>query len=171
MSDLAANEAKILAIPGDMSLPAASIPMAVSGLFAGMGGGVAEVVWIGLYSEASDTSGLDVARCVADTVFPGTFILPSAPALGLTIHFCLSAMLGILLVQPLTSATIWRSGVLLPLCLGILGLIWSLNFLLVLPVINPIFLALLPTWATFVSKMLFGAALFGVLCYRRAKAG
>ncbi|HKH81889.1 MAG TPA: hypothetical protein VKA03_09865 [Methylovirgula sp.] len=171
MSRIAQAEVKMLTNRSFAPLSiAATRPLALTGVLAGLAGGLAEVVWIGLYSGASGTSGFDVARRVADTVFPGVLQMPAGPALGLAIHFGLSAVLGLLLVRPLTSAILQRSGALLPICLGILGLIWSVNFMLVLPILNPIFSALLPAWVTLTSKLLFGAALAGVLGQRSANA-
>lgn len=143
--------------------PPRPAPKVLTGFLAGLAGGLAEVVWIVLYSATSGTSRSEIARSIADTVFPGVLHMPAAPALGLAIHFGLSAALGVLLVRPLTSAAIRRSGALLPICLGILGAIWCVNFMLILPIISPIFPTLLPVWVTLISKLLFGAALAGVL--------
>lgn len=144
--------------------------LALTGVFAGLAGGLVEVIWIGLYSGVSGTSGLDVARHIADTVFPGVLHLPGAAALGLAIHFGLSAVLGLLLVGPLRRAALRRLSVLFPICFGIFGLIWSVNFMLVLPMISPTFPALLPVWVTLVSKLLFGAAVASVLGHNSTKA-
>ncbi len=139
-------------------------------LFAGLAGGLAEVMWIGTYSLATGRNGFEIARHVADAVFPGVLSTPVAPALGLGVHFGLSALLGLVLARLLTSVGALRFGVLLPICIGALGLIWAVNFILVLPLLDPIFPSLLPAWVTLMSKLLFGAALAGVLCQKSAKA-
>jgi hypothetical protein len=164
MSGIARLEMTTPTTSGFGSLPAsAARPPALTGVLAGLAGGLAEVIWIGLYAGATGANGLDIAGNIADTVIPGVLHAPAAPALGLAIHFGLSAILGLLLIRPLTGAIRGRSGALLPMSLGILGLIWCMNFMLVLPVINPIFPTLLPAWVTFASKLLFGAALARVL--------
>jgi hypothetical protein len=40
-----------------------------------------------------------------------------------------------------------------------LAAVWAVNFLLILPSVNPAFTALLPPAATFVSKLLFGVCM------------
>jgi hypothetical protein len=133
------------------------------GLVAGLAGGLAEVVWIGLYSAVTSSSGFGIAAQVADTVFPGVLQMPFAPGLGLVIHFGLSIALGLLLGLPLIAFAQRKMSALLPVCLGLFGLIWVMNFMLVLPVLNPIFPTLLPFWVTLFSKLLFGSTLAGVL--------
>ncbi len=136
------------------------LPEVLLGAIAGFAGGLAEVSWIGLYSFVEDRNGFDVARQVAATVLP-VVSMPYAPMLGLMIHFGLSISLGIALVRPLMALK--RRIALAPVSIGLLGLIWAVNFLLVLPVLNPAFPMLLPAWVTLVSKLMFGTALAAVL--------
>ncbi len=44
-----------------------------------------------------------------------------------------------------------------------LAAVWTMNFFIVLPVLNPVFIVLMPYPATFASKMLFALAMAGVL--------
>jgi hypothetical protein len=45
----------------------------------------------------------------------------------------------------------------------VLIIVWAVNFLVVLPVLNPAFIVLLPDSVTLFSKMLFGTAMALVL--------
>ena len=49
------------------------------------------------------------------------------------------------------------------LSVGCLSLVWMVNFLIVLPVVNPEFVHYLPMGTTLISKMLFGAAMGAIL--------
>ena len=146
----------------DMFIAKPTPRLAMAGLLGGLAGGLAEVIWIGLYSKAIGTDGFDVARHVADTVFPGILRMSAAPSIGFAIHFGLSAALGIIATPILSRFAGRSSAALFPLCLGALALVWCLNFGLVLPAINPTFPSLLPLSVTFASKLLFGLALAGV---------
>ncbi len=138
-------------------------PEVLLGAIAGFAGGLAEVFWIGLYSLVEHRNGFDVARQVADTVLRGV-TMPCEPTLGLGIHFTLSISLGIALVRPLLALKRRIALALAPISIGLLGLIWAVNFLLILPVLNPVFPLLLPAWVTIVSKVMFGITFAAVLC-------
>ena len=133
------------------------------GAIAGLAGGIAEVIWVGLYCTVAGSDGFDIARQVAGTLAPVMSQAPYAPTVGLAIHFSLSIVLGIALVRPLMAVVRGRSAALEPISLGLLALIWAVNFLLVLPILNPAFPLLLPTWVSLASKLLFAAALAAVL--------
>ena len=135
------------------------------GLFAGLAGGTAEVVWVGLYSGVTGTSGANVAEQVAASLIPSAAGLPSAPLLGIAIHMLLSIALGLAF-----AATIWRLAVprlgtaaLMATATLSLALVWAINFFVVLPVLNPGFITLLPYGITLASKVLFGIAMGTVL--------
>ena len=53
---------------------------------------------------------------------------------------------------------------------GVLACIWAVNFLLLLPVVNAQFAALLPYSVSLGSKLLFGAAMAGVFHISRMGA-
>jgi hypothetical protein len=135
------------------------------GLLAGLSGGAAEVAWVSLYSSATETSGMIVAQQVTASVAPAAAELSSAPLLGITIHMLLSVVLGLAF-----AATIWRlvsprlgAAALLATAAVSLALVWAINFLIVLPVLNPAFVTLLPYGITLASKVLFGVAMGSVL--------
>jgi hypothetical protein len=68
----------------------------------------------------------------------------------------LSLGLGLILAKMLLGLA---RGSLMMAALGALAGIWALNFLVVLPAVNPAFVALMPFAVTLSSKLLFGAAL------------
>jgi len=135
------------------------------GLLAGLCGGLAEMGWIALYSSASSTNAVDVAREVTATVFASAAYAPWAPWAGAGIHLALSLALGIAFVAALWGLTrgrpgrnrIWASAV-----LALAG-VWAFNFFLLLPALNSGFATLLPYTATLLSKTLFGVAMAAVL--------
>ena len=135
------------------------------GLLAGLSGGVAEVAWVGLYSNATETSGMLVAQQVTASVAPAAAGLPSAPLLGIAIHMLLSVALALAF-----AATIWRlaaprlgAATFLAIAAASLALVWAINFFVVLPALNPAFVTLMPLGATLASKILFGIAMGSVL--------
>lgn len=124
-------------------------------LLAGAAGGAAEVLWIAAYASVSKDSALDVAREVTATAFPALAGLAAAPLIGIAIHMLLSLGLGLVLAKALLRlAGRW----LVPAALAALVGVWTLNFLVVLPALNPAFVTLMPFAVTFASKLLFGAA-------------
>ena len=136
-----------------------------TGLLAGLSGGGAELAWVSLYSNVTETSGMAVAQQVVASVAPAAAPLPSAPLLGIAIHMLLSVALGVAF-----AATVWRlaaprlsaAGFLATAAVS-LALVWAVNFFVVLPALNPTFATLMPYGATLASKILFGIAMGSVL--------
>lgn len=135
------------------------------GWLAGLSGGAAEVAWVSLYSNATETSGMIVAQQVTASVAPAAAALPFAPLLGIAIHMLLSMALGLAF-----AATVWRlaaprlgTAAFLASAAVSLALVWAFNFFVVLPVLNPAFVTLMPLGATLASKILFGIAMGSVL--------
>ena len=135
------------------------------GVLAGLAGGVAEVVWVWLYASLSTAEAAAVASGVAWTVWPVLATSPAAVPLGVAIHMALAIVLGIavaVLVPSVLPRS--RSAVLEPLAVvGVLIAVWAVNFLVILPIVNPAFIGLLPYGATLTSKVLFGLAAASVL--------
>ncbi len=134
--------------------------LAGAGLLAGILGGAAEVVWVSVFSAISGGSAAQVARGVTETVTPALASGPLAVPFGLAVHFGLAAALGIAVALVLRRlfpalAGSWREFALIVLALA--G-IWAMNFLVILPQVNPAFVTLLPMWASLTSKLLFGIA-------------
>ena len=165
---------RFLRIGADVALPGKGLNMdrvaggksvLTIGLLAGLSGGAAEVAWVSLYSNATDTGGMIVAQQVAASVVPAAAALPSAPLLGIAIHMLLSVALGLAF-----ATTIWRlaaprlgAAAFMATAAASLALVWAVNFFVVLPVLNPAFITLMPYGVTLVSKMLFGTAMGTVL--------
>jgi hypothetical protein len=134
-------------------------------LIAGLAGGSAEIAWVGLIASQASGGAVEVARQVSATVLPGVGALAIAPFAGVAIHLLLSVLLAFafwrLVWRPFASKlTSVEAG----LCgMGSLAAVWFVNFTVVLPALNPAFVTLLPSWATLISKLLFGAAMTAVL--------
>jgi len=135
---------------------------------AGLCGGVAEMAWIGIYSLGSSVSAAAVASQIAATVFPGSEGAWVAPLTGVGIHLALSAGLGVAFVAALLAFRRLPAARLQDeraLALVVLSAVWAVNFLCILPAINPAFVQLMPYSVTLASKILFGLAMAGVLHY------
>lgn len=129
-------------------------------LAAGAAGGMAEVLWIAAAAAVLGADGWAIARAVTTTVSSSLAASSLAPWIGLLIHFLLSIALAAVLIralQHLRAAALWLA------VLGALAAVWAFNFLLLLPLINPVFVALLPHPVTLLSKLLFGVAMASVL--------
>lgn len=141
-------------------------------LLAGFCGGMAEIIWVQLYAALTGHNSVEVARQVTASLLPGMADAAFAPALGIAIHFVLA-----LLVALGYAALVWLPfmrhrgpAASVAVASGVLAMIWAMNFLLVLPVVNPVFITLLPYPVTLGSKLLFGMAMAGVL-YTAQEAG
>ncbi|MEX1206799.1 MAG: hypothetical protein WEB85_16265 [Dongiaceae bacterium] len=132
---------------------------------AGLAGGAAEVIWVWLYASLSTAEAAAVASGVTGTVWPVLATSSAAVPLGIVIHMALAIVLGIavaVLVPSVLPRS--RSAVLEPVTVvGILIAVWAINFLVILPIVNPAFTGLLPYGATLASKVLFGLAAASVL--------
>ncbi len=139
------------------------------GVMAGLAGGAAEVVWVAGYGAITGTPVGAVARGVATALLPGLAALPVAPAIGIALHMLLAVALGIAVVAALRAPLLRRVGGWSQsmLVVAALGAVWSFNFLVVLPQLDPAFLALLPMVVTLASKLLFGVSAAAVLRSRR----
>jgi hypothetical protein len=140
------------------------------GVTAGLAGGAAEVVWVAGYGAITGTPVGAVARGAATALLPGLAALPVAPAIGIALHMLLAVALGIAVVAALRTPLLRRVGGWSQsmLVVAALGAVWSFNFLVVLPQLDPAFLALLPMVVTLASKLLFGVSAAAVLRSRRA---
>ena len=131
-----------------------------AGLGAGLVGGIAEIVWIGLIAPVSAPDPAAVARGVTEAVLPGLAAGSGAIAVGLLIHMALAVVLGLALAVALRRALpVERHGTLAEaaMVVGALAIVWAINFFVVLPMLSPAFLTLVPLWSALVSKLLFGA--------------
>jgi len=133
-------------------------------LLAGLAGGIAEVLWVAVWSVVTPLQLTTVAGEVTRTVFPAT-VETSATVIGLIIHLAISLALAVVFVRALGEhmARQYGSAGILAASITFLVLIWALNFLVVLPALNPVFVSLMPSAVTLGSKTLFGLAMGAVL--------
>lgn len=126
------------------------------GILGGVAGGVAEVAWISLYAAMTGIDAASVARGVTDTLRLGT----QAPVgAGIAIHMSLAAMLGLAIAFALRPLRGRVHGIVFYAAVtSALAAVWAVNFLVVLPVINPAFVTIVPLAVSFFSKLLFGVA-------------
>ena len=142
-------------------------------LMAGLAGGVAEIAWVLAYGAFAPVSAAEVAREVTVSLVPGAAGWTTAPALGVAIHLALSIVLAYAFVAWLERSLPGVRGAarLVAIGVGALAGVWAINFLVVLPLVNPRFVTLMPYAATFLSKALFGAAMGAVLARTAPRRG
>jgi hypothetical protein len=138
------------------------------GVLAGAAGGLAEMIWVSIYSAATGGDATLLARGVTTAVGMSA-LLPSAPVMtGISVHMALAVLLGVALTGLSQSVIGLRSSAasLYALSLVALAAVWAMNFLVVLPAISPTFVNLVPYSASLISKLLFGLAAAETLrCY------
>lgn len=141
-----------------------------AGAVAGLAGGLAEVVFMGVYSQAGGISGATILSLITATFLPAAFAFGQLGAFdGLMIHFILSIIIGVSFGVLQYFLHNNRTSVSYPLVAvsgaAMLIGIWAFNFFVLLPRINPAFVAYVPLGPSFVSKLSFGLCLgvFGAL--------
>lgn len=136
-------------------------------LWAGLGGGIAEMAWIALYSEITPLNVLEVLRQVVLSVFPGGVDLTIEPTVGVAIHLGLSLLLALAFGFLIWLPIVRGSGFLATMLCASAALtsVWVINFFILLPMLNPAFVGLMPYSVTFVSKLWFGITM-GWILYR-----
>jgi hypothetical protein len=134
-------------------------------LLAGLAGGLAEVLWVMAWSAVTSLQATTVAREVTRTVLPSMAETPLAAEIGLIIHLAISLAIGVVFMWTLGKhlARHYGGAGILAGSVSLLTLIWTVNFLVVLPAINPVFVTLMPSAVTLGSKTLFGLAMAAVL--------
>jgi len=130
-------------------------------LLAGLAGGTAEIVWIVGYGAVAQTDSAEVARQIGATIFPSARVTTALAPLGIAAHLALSLLLAagwvLALWRPLRTR-MGAAGVFTSAVVLMLG-VWAMNYLVVLPRLNPLFVALLPALVTLLSKIFFGLAM------------
>lgn len=131
-----------------------------AGMLIGLAGGAAEVLWILLFSRLTGGSASDVAVGITATVAPGLATQPIAILLGLGVHFGLAIALGLTVAASIRHLAPQIAGSLkeMFLIIAALALVWVLNFLVILPALNPAFVHIVPMPISLISKLLFGFA-------------
>lgn len=134
---------------------------------AGLAGGLSEIVWIGMYSTATHSGGLEISRQITAALVPAWAELSIAPLLGVIIHLVLSIVLAFSICQIIIEPLVRRFGmaVIMPGSMVVLAGVWQINFNVLLPYFSPAFITLLPLLVTLTSKLLFGLAMGAVLTH------
>jgi hypothetical protein len=135
------------------------------GVLAGAAGGLAEMIWVSIYSAATGGDAALLARGVTTAVGMSA-LLPSAPVMsGISVHMALAVLLGVALTGVSQSVVGLRSPAanLYTLSLVALAAVWAMNFLVVLPAVSPRFVNLVPYSVSLISKLLFGLAAAEIL--------
>jgi hypothetical protein len=147
------------------SIPNQSRPTVSTVLLAGFAGGVVEMMWVAGYCALTPLRSSEVlhqiSRSAGIHASNGVF----ASLSGIAIHLLLSVLLALAFALSVWRPLLRRSGVVgnvLASCAA-LGMIWTFNFLVVLPSLNPDFADLMPYGVTLTSKLLFGVAMGWVL--------
>lgn len=125
---------------------------------AGFAGGLAEVVWVFLYGLVTSNATLVVAYEITHSIAPALAMTPYAPLFGFITHFALAAIIATGFTYTIWQPYLRHKSTLAILSTALLTLasIWAINFLLVLPNLNPTFINLMPYSITLASKLLFG---------------
>jgi len=125
------------------------------GVLIGLSGGLAELVFIWAYMTDSGRDPTAIARAVA-----AAFLLGDAASTGIVIHMLLSVLLGIVLMSVWLSVRSphSRATSVYLFMAAALVVVWSFNFLVLLPSLSPELMALLPYPVSFTATLLFGLA-------------
>jgi hypothetical protein len=127
----------------------------LNGALIGLSGGLAEIAFVWIYMRAGERDPAIIAWAIAEALHLG-----ASAAAGIAIHMMLSLLLGIGLmatwlsvrgVQPKPSAAYLFMA-------AALTVVWSFNFLVLLPSLNPAFAILLPYPVSFAATLLFALA-------------
>ena len=133
---------------------------------AGFLGGLAEVIWISLYSLSTNLQISNIGAAITATLYPSAIELYLAPVLGLVIHMVLSVLLAFgfgFLLWPVVERVFHNKATAMIASIATLSIVWKVNFFVLLPIWNPEFINLLPLSVALTSKILFGLTMGLVL--------
>ncbi len=130
-------------------------------LIASLAGGLAEIIWVSLYASFTSLEAVTVAREVTASLLPAFAAGATGAWLGILIHMLLAVALGYAFAYALWKPFARPHGMVATLAVSVMTLVtvWTMNFFVVLPVLNPAFITLMPHPVTFASKMLFALAM------------
>ena len=139
------------------------------GIAAGAAGGIAEIIWIFVYASATGADAASLARGVTTATGVNLLLQGSPAAFGVTIHMVLAVILGIVLALSWTALSRHWPKQLNPYVVMPIALtgVWAINFLIVLPLVDPNFVQIVPYPISLTSKLLFGVAAAVALSHRR----
>jgi hypothetical protein len=129
------------------------------GIIAGLAGGLAEVAWIGVFGAVSGVSVGLVAQELTRSIVPSFGASSLSAWVGILIHLVLAIGLGVVVAIGIHLLLREHDHIGADsLVILALATVWAVNFLVVLPYLNPGFVDLLPYSVTLVSKLLFGVS-------------
>ena len=139
------------------------------GIAAGAAGGIAEIIWIFVYASATGADAASLARGVTTATGVNLLLQGSPAAFGVAIHMVLAVILGIALALSWTALSRRWPKQLNPYVVMPIALtgVWAINFLIVLPLVDPNFVQIVPYPISLISKLLFGVAAAVALSHRR----
>lgn len=126
-------------------------------LLGGLAGGAAEIAWVMLYAALTSLDASVVAHAIATTFVSILLADRILTTLGIVIHFTLSLGLALGFVYAISDRL--PRDAMVPAAVAALAVVWGVNFLIVLPIVNPEFMTLLPVPVALASKLFFGAAM------------
>lgn len=138
-----------------------------TGALAGIAGGFAEIAWIVIYGVATGAPTEPIARGITATIIPALVTSSLSAWIGILIHLILAGALGLGLAVAVRLFSPRDNLGTVGFVMLALAAVWAVNFLVVLPQINPQFVVLLPYNATLLSKLLFGLSAAIVFKTRR----
>ena len=132
---------------------------------AGLAGGMAEVIWVALYCAVTPLSGTRVLREITASFVPSWGGADFAPLLGLGLHLALAVLVAYAFGFIVWQTFARRGGAVTTLATSLVALtaIWTINFFILLPIVNAEFVGLMPYAVTLASKLLFGIAMAATL--------
>lgn len=130
-------------------------------LLVGLAGGFAEIVWVLAIAMVIPLNTAELARQVTASVLPVFSASSMSVSIGIAIHLALSVSLAAVYLLTVGIMLEKYSGPAGQVIAGMLTLVvvWAVNFMLVLPVVNPAFILLVGYPVAFISKVLFGIAM------------
>lgn len=144
------------------------LKVAQVGVIAGVAGGLAEVAWISIYGAISGVSVDIVAEEITRSIVPHAS--SSSVWAGILIHLTLAVSLGVGVAFAIRLLLGYgRVYAEFSLVILTLATVWAVNFLLLLPYLNPRFVDLLPYSVTLASKLLFGLVAATVFRVKRMR--
>jgi hypothetical protein len=136
-------------------------------LLAGMAGGAAEIVWFSIMGPVLSLNIHDLAAGVTSSIFPALGGSAYAVLLGILIHLFLSVVLAAGYIVTVGRWSMSRFGLSGQLLTGMCSLmfVWAINYLVVLPVLNPAFIEVSSYSLSLLSKTFFGITMALVFNY------
>lgn len=130
-------------------------------LIAGLVGGATEILWLMFLCRFLPLDLAEVARQTALSIYIFSQTSQWLILWGIAIHISMSMAVGLLFAYIINrSPDALHKITLTPLLsIAFLLVIWIVNFALILPILNPTFMALMPLIATLMSKVLFGCGM------------